>query len=158
MPIVVRFYKYHENTKDLDLPTRVELSQKAVQNACRILSLWYETPDATHAPQEIEALTRQLELEDSAFHSEGETPHYFIEMDYLLSRARETLGHEAKFSFGGARLPVRGIREFSQQGGVLGQDGNDLHSHTAVFDAVALGTAVAAEVIRTLEKQEESDN
>jgi len=148
MPMVVRFCRWNPTMGSPDIETRLRNVAAGLTNVVHIFT---DSPLPEGTVDEYVEIAKQFEFEEDAILS-GKVPHYFIEMDYILSCALIVLGRKSKFSLGDARLPVPSLYEFSRQGGVLGQDPNDFSSHAAMFEAVHFGVGVAGETFQTAEK------
>ena len=159
MPIVVRLYRWSPGATKLGLATRLEQIEGALWAILHAPGDLPFSPDETR--QEYMGMARQFEFEEEARENQREgqrkSMYHWIEMDYLLSKALRALGQRSAYRLGGVELPVPGVAEFVEQGGIPGLDFNDLTSYAALFDAVTAGAAVAGRVMRELSNLQAGD-
>lgn len=155
MPVILRFYSYLPASRELGVVERMNLFTDVLTG---LLSIERDLP---FSPQqtldEYLELAKQFEFEMAAL-ERGSTPYFFIEMDYLLSRALIVLGQPTPFSLGAVVFPVPDRGEFLNQGGELTGIPDDLTTSTMMFDGVHLGVAVASKAFAAIQQDNRREN
>lgn len=149
LPVIPRFVRWEPGMSDDDQELRRRLIGNGISDTLKMSA---EPPLPTEITKtEYSKLQDQYEFELAAFEN-GEAPFFFIEMDYLLSRALTIVGQPTKFSLGAVVFPVPDVMEFLLQGGEMAT--SDLTTSAIMFDAVHLGLAVASTAFADIQQDE----